>query len=671
MIRQRIETLRNRLNEYNRLYYVENSPSVSDYEYDVLLRELQDLEAAHPEFADPNSPTRRVGSDLTNIFTAVRHRRPMLSLTNTYSVDELRAFYERIVAEAGETEFVCEQKFDGLSISLMYENGQLAQAVTRGDGVQGDDVTPNVRTISSIPLSLVGDYPASFEMRGEIYMPHKSFERLNAEREDAGENLFANPRNAASGSMKLQSSIEVARRKLDASLYYVLGDNLPFKTHWQSLMAARRWGFKISEYVKLCRSWEEIEEYIRETDKLRDKLPYDIDGAVVKVNNFELQRRLGLTAKSPRWAVAYKFKAEAALTRLKKVNFQVGRTGAITPVADLEPVLLAGTIVKRASLHNADQIAALDIRVGDMVYVEKGGEIIPKVTGVELSLRPEGIEPIEYPTHCPECDTLLVRNEAEAKHYCPNEEGCPPQIVGRIVHFISRRAMNIEGLGEESVTTFFEAGLLGDVADLYDLTESRISILPRFAETSARNIVAGVRSSVEIPFERVLFALGIRYVGETTAKTLAEHFGTLDAISIATTEQLQEAQDIGGQIAQSIVAYFANERNRAIIERLRRAGLQFEVIRKELLSQNLEGLSIVISGTFARHSREELKELIERHGGRNLSAISGSVDYLLAGDNMGPAKREKATKLGIRIISETEFEAMINERKELQGRLFL
>ncbi len=656
----KIQQLRRQLTLYNHKYYVEASPLVSDYEYDKLLRELQQLEEQYPEYYDPNSPTVRVGSDLVNDFASVAHRFPMLSLSNTYSLDELREFVERIEREEGPTEFVCELKFDGTAISLTYEHGRLLRAVTRGDGTRGDDVTANVRTIRSVPLVLQGEgWPDYFEMRGEVIMPHASFERLNAERAEAGENLFANPRNAAAGTIKLQSSTEVARRQLDCYLYYMAGEKLPHENHWDNLQAAREWGFKISDRMRKCRSWQEIEEYIMQTDTERSSLPYDTDGAVLKVNDYMAQRRLGSTAKAPRWAVAYKFKAEQALTRLLSVDFQVGRTGAVTPVANLSPVQLAGTIVKRASLHNADQIELLDVRVGDMVYVEKGGEIIPKITGVELSERTEGCVPLEYITCCPECGTPLVRVEGDAKHFCPNQDGCRPQIVGRIIHFISRKAMNIEGLGEETVELLYDSGLIANVADLYDLQPTMIATLPRMGAKSAENIMRELALSREVPFARVLFALGIRFVGETTAKYLAHHFGSLDAIAAASEAELAEADEVGEKIAASIKAYFNDDKNRSIIERLRVAGLQFVEAEREVLSNSLEGCSIVISGSFVRHSRDELKALIELHGGKNLAAVSGTTTYLLAGDKIGPAKLQKATKLGVKIISEEEFEAMI------------
>ena len=680
-----LETL---LEHYNYQYYVENSPEVSDYEFDRLLRELQDLEAKHPSDADPNSPTRRVGSDLTSEFESVEHRYPMQSLANTYSSEELGEWIDRIVKELGEVEFVVELKFDGTAISLCYEHGRLLRAVTRGDGRRGDDVTNNVRTIDSVPLKLRGEgYPDIFEIRGEIIMPYASFERLNREREAAGEAPMANPRNAAAGTLKQQSSQVVARRGLDCTLYHIAGDNLPYTTHAEMLSAARDWGFKISDHTAICRSREEVEKFIAYWDTERKRLPYATDGIVIKVNDYALQRTLGSTAKAPRWAVAYKFQAERALTRLLSVDFQVGRTGAVTPVANLEPVQLAGTVVKRASIHNADQIAALDIRLGDMVYVEKGGEIIPKITEVELSERPADSKPFEYITHCPECGSELVRYEGEAKHFCPNSAECKPQIIGRIVHFVSRKAMDIEGLGGETIELLWQNGLIKDIADIYDLNPQQLAQLPRLGDRSAANILEGVRISKEVPFERVLFALGIRFVGETTAKYLASHFRTLDAIAEATTEELAEAEEVGEKIAIAITEYFTNEHNRSIVERLRAAGLNFEIEEKQRTSNALEGKSVVISGKFVGRSRDDMKALVEEHGGKNLAAVSANVDFIVAGENMGPAKRQKAEKLGITILNEDEFMALISngtptaksegevpqkseEQRPIQGTLF-
>ena len=661
MIRQRIEELRRQLDYHNHKYYVENAPEISDFDFDAMMRELQELEREHPEYADPASPTLRVGSDLGAEFRTVRHRYPMLSLGNTYSLDELHEFLGRIEREAGATDYVCELKFDGTAISLTYEHGRLVQALTRGDGVEGDDVTANVRTVRTVPLRLRGtDWPDLFEIRGEILMPYASFDRLNAEREANGEQLFANPRNAAAGTLKQQQSAVVARRGLDCTLYQLTGDDLPFATHWESLEKAREWGFKVSGEARICRSVAEIDAFIAHWDEARRQLPFPTDGVVVKVNDFAVRRQLGFTAKAPKWAVAYKFKAEQALTRLESVSFQVGRTGAVTPVANLDPVLLAGTTVRRATLHNAEQMALLDIRPGDMVYVEKGGEIIPKITGVELSQRPADSRPFEYITVCPECGTPLVKYEGEAKHYCPNQGGCRPQIIGRIIHFIRRKAMDIEGLGEETVELLYENGLVRDVADLYDLQAPQLACLPRLGEKSADNIIRSIRGSVEVPFRRVLFGLGIRFVGETTAKYLAEHFRSLEAVMHASREELVEADEVGGKIADAILEYFADAGNLRIIDRLRRAGVQFEAAARELASESLAGKSLVVSGRFSR-SRDEMKELIERHGGRNLAAVSGSVDYLVAGEKTGPAKLKKAEKLGIRILSEEEFLRLVAE----------
>lgn len=667
---QRMRELESLLELYNYQYYVENSPSISDFEFDTLLRELQDLEAQYPKESDPNSPTRRVGSDLTTEFESVEHRYPMQSLANTYSLEELGEWIDRITREVEDVEFVCELKFDGTAISLCYENGVLQRAVTRGDGKRGDDVTNNVRTIGSVPMKLRGNgYPSLFEIRGEIYMPYASFDRLNREREAAGETPMANPRNAAAGTLKQQSSQVVARRGLDCTLYHIAGDELPFATHIENLEAARKWGFKVSEHMRVCRTRQEIEAFIVHWDTERKSLPYATDGIVIKVNNYAQQRTLGSTAKAPRWAVAYKFQAERALTRLVSVDFQVGRTGAITPVANLEPVQLAGTVVKRASIHNADQIAALDIRLGDMVYVEKGGEIIPKITEVELSERPADSKSFEYITHCPECGSKLVRYDGEAKHFCPNSAKCKPQIIGRMVHFVSRKAMNIEGLGGETIELLWENGMLKDIADIYDLNPQQLANLPRLGDKSAANILDGVRESKQVPFERVLFALGIRFVGETTAKYLAAHFRTLDAISKATTEELSEAEEVGQKIAVAITEYFTDERNRSIVERLCSAGLKFEVEDKHRSSNALEGKSVVISGKFIGRSRDDMKALVEEHGGRNLATVSANVDFIVAGENMGPAKRQKAEKLGITILNEEEFMTLIAEGESTDNEM--
>lgn len=676
--KDRIDQLRALLNEQNYRYYVLNDPLISDFEYDKLMRELQDLEQANPQYADPNSPTQRVGSDRANQFASVTHRFPMQSLSNTYSREEVTDFDTRIQKEVGEVEYVCELKFDGTSISLLYEHGQLVRAATRGDGTVGDDVTENVRTIRSIPLQLRGGgYPDLFEIRGEILMPYKSFERLNREREDIGETPFANPRNAAAGSLKQQSSAVTASRDLDAYLYMLAGDEMPYATHYESLLAARQWGFKVSDQMKLCRNLDEVMDFIRYWDKARESLPFATDGVVIKVNSYAMQKQLGSTAKAPRWAVAYKFKAEHALTRLLSVDFQVGRTGAITPVANLEPVQLAGTVVKRASLHNAEQIALLDIRLGDMVYVEKGGEIIPKITEVELSERPAESQPFEFITRCPECGTELVKYEGEARHYCPNSSSCPPQIVGRIVHFISRKAMNIEGLGDETVQLLYDNGLVHDISDLYTLKRADLVRLPRLGEKSADNILRNIEASKQVPFARVLFAIGIRFIGETTAKILARQFKNIDALIHADPEQLIEAEEVGEKIARSIIEYFADAGNMRIVERLRSYGLQFQNQVQEGATDRLAGLNFVISGTFVHHSRDQLKELIERHGGRNLSGVSSNVNYLLAGQNIGPAKLAKASKLGVKMINEEEFMQMLGdesavstENMPVQGTLF-
>ena len=661
----RIKELREKLNYLNHQYYVEAKSIVSDYEFDTLMRELQDLEALHPELDDPNSPTRRVGSDLTNAFNSVQHAYPMLSLSNTYSLEELHEWIDKLKKEVGEEiEFDCELKFDGTAISLTYENDRLVRAVTRGDGTRGDDVTENVRTIGYVPLELLSPSGLpSFEVRGEIFMTSTTFDRLNKEREESGEQLFANPRNAAAGTLKLQQSKIVAKRDLQFIAYQLEGRNLPFESHSQSMENLRRWGFPVSSAALTCDKKEDIDNYINHWDEERHNIPEPIDGVVIKVNHYSLRRALGRTSKAPKWAVAYKFKAEQALTELQSVTFQVGRTGAITPVANLAPVHLAGTTVKRATLHNADQIEALDLRVGDMVYVEKGGEIIPKVTGVELSQRPADSRPLEYITTCPECGTELVRYEGEAKHYCPNQSGCRPQILGRIIHFIRRKAMNIETLGEETIELLFDSGLISCLADLYDLRAEQLAVLPRLGEKSAANIIQSIRNSTQVPFHRVLFALGIRFVGETTAKYLAAHFRSMDAVMAATREELIEAEEVGAKIADSIVDYFADEQNRAIIERLRSAGLQFEAEQKSVLSDSLAGLTFVISGSFANHSRDELKAMIEAHGGKNLAAVSSNTNFLLAGDKIGPAKLQKATKLGVKIISEQEFMEMVGDVK--------
>ena len=662
---ERIDQLREELHVHNYNYYVLNAPVISDLKFDKLMRELQDLEALHPEYYDPNSPSVRVGSDLNKNFTQVEHKYPMLSLGNTYSQAEVTEFYERVSKSLNEEfELCCEMKYDGTSISLTYEDGKLVRAVTRGDGVRGDDVTDNVKTIRSIPLVLHGEgYPKNFEIRGEILMPWNVFEELNRERELREEPLFANPRNAASGTLKSQNSAVVANRKLDAYLYYLLGDNLPHDGHYENLQEAAKWGFKISHISRKARTLQEVFDFINYWDVERKNLPVATDGIVLKVNSLRQQRNLGYTAKSPRWAIAYKFQAERALTKLEKVTYQVGRTGAVTPVANLDPVQLSGTVVRRASLHNADIIASLDLHIGDMVYVEKGGEIIPKITGVEVSARPAGSEKVTFITHCPECGSELVRYEDEAAYYCTNETACPPQIKGKIEHFISRRAMNIEGLGPETVDLFYQEGLIHDIADLYTLQTADICRLERMGEKSAENIIQGIERSKEVPYERVLFALGIRFVGETVAKKVAKAFRSIEALASTNLDDLIHVDEIGEKIAGSIIQYFANEKNRILVERLRQSGLKLEADEEDLsgYSDKLKGMSIVISGVFARHSRDEYKALIEKHGGKNVGSISKKTSFILAGDNIGPSKLGKAQQLNIPIKDENEFLAMIEE----------
>lgn len=663
-VKEKIDQLRADLHRHNYNYYVLNAPEISDKEFDDRMRELQELEKEHPEYQDDNSPTMRVGSDLNKNFTQVAHKYPMLSLGNTYSESEVTDFYDRVKKALNEDfEICCELKYDGTSISLTYENGKLVRAVTRGDGEKGDDVTDNVKTIRTIPLVLHGSYPESFEIRGEILMPWEVFEELNLEKEAREEPLFANPRNAASGTLKLQNSAIVASRKLDAYLYYLLGEELPCDGHYENLQAAAGWGFKTSEHMKKAHSLEEVFEYIRYWDTERKNLPVATDGIVLKVNSMRQQKNLGFTAKSPRWAIAYKFQAERALTRLNKVTYQVGRTGAVTPVANLDPVQLSGTIVKRASLHNADIIEGLDLHIGDMVYVEKGGEIIPKITGVDKDARSMLIgEKVKFITHCPECGSKLIRYEGEAAHYCPNETSCPPQIKGKIEHFISRKAMNIDGLGPETVDMFYRLGLIKNTADLYQLTADDIKNLDRMGEKSAENIIKGIEASKEVPFERVLFALGIRFVGETVAKKIAKSFNDIDELENANLEKLINIDEIGEKIAQSILTYFANPLNRELIERLKSTGLQLYRREEDLsgYTDKLAGQSIVISGVFTHHSRDEYKELIEKNGGKNVGSISAKTSFILAGENMGPAKLEKAHKLGIKLMSEDEFLTLIS-----------
>lgn len=663
-VKEKIDQLRADLHRHNYNYYVLNAPEISDKEFDNRMRELQELEKEHPEYQDDNSPTMRVGSDLNKNFTQVAHKYPMLSLGNTYSESEVTDFYDWVKKALNEDfEICCELKYDGTSISLTYENGKLVRAVTRGDGEKGDDVTDNVKTIRTIPLVLHGSYPESFEIRGEILMPWEVFEELNREKEAREEPLFANPRNAASGTLKLQNSAIVASRKLDAYLYYLLGEELPCDGHYENLQAAAGWGFKTSEHMKKAHSLEEVFEYIRYWDTERKNLPVATDGIVLKVNSMRQQKNLGFTAKSPRWAIAYKFQAERALTRLNKVTYQVGRTGAVTPVANLDPVQLSGTIVKRASLHNADIIEGLDLHIGDMVYVEKGGEIIPKITGVDKDARSMLIgEKVKFITHCPECGSKLIRYEGEAAHYCPNETSCPPQIKGKIEHFISRKAMNIDGLGPETVDMFYRLGLIKNTADLYQLTADDIKNLDRMGEKSAENIIKGIEASKEVPFERVLFALGIRFVGETVAKKIAKSFNDIDELENANLEKLINIDEIGEKIAQSILTYFANPLNRELIERLKSTGLQLYRREEDLsgYTDKLAGQSIVISGVFTHHSRDEYKELIEKNGGKNVGSISAKTSFILAGENMGPAKLEKAHKLGIKLMSEDEFLTLIS-----------
>lgn len=660
-VKKEIEKLRKELQDHNYRYYVLDDPLISDYDFDMKLRRLQELEGAHPEYYDPNSPTQRVGGEVSKNFPTVVHEYPMYSLANSYSKEELQEWEKRLHKLVdGPIEYTCELKYDGVSISLLYEDGQLIEAVTRGDGAQGDEVTHNVRTIRSVPLKLKGDYPDRFYIRGEIVLPFEGFSMLNAERVERGEEPYANPRNTASGSLKLQNSAETARRPLDCLLYFVVGKSLPISTQYESLRRAREWGFKVPKESKLVKGIDGIMDYLSYWDERRHDLPFETDGVVVKVNSLAQQEALGFTAKAPRWAMAYKFKAEQAETVLRKITYQVGRTGAITPVANLQPVLLAGTTVKRASLHNADQIEKLDVREGDSVYVEKGGEIIPKIVGVDFKNRNPESHPTVYLKNCPECGTELVRAEGEALHYCPNSAACPPQVSGRIEHFISRKAMDIEGLGAETVNLLVRSGLIHNYADLYELKKEQILPLERMADKSAENLINGIAASKMIPFERVLFALGIRFVGETVAKKLARHYKNLEALIAASEEDLKEIDDIGDRIAQSVVAFFEAEANQVILQRLKTYGLQMEVKEKDELGQTdkLKGKSIVISGVFSR-SRKEMKELIELNGGKNTSSLSGNTSYLLAGENMGPSKRKKAEELGIPIISEEDFMQLI------------
>ena len=669
--KEKINQLSKEIEQHNYNYYVLDKPTISDYDFDMMLEELITLEKQYPEYLSPNSPSQRVGGQITKEFKSVQHKYAMLSLANSYSKEDLKDFDDRVKKGLGITaadlfsngvEYVCELKFDGLSISLTYEQGKLTQAVTRGDGVQGDDVTTNVKTIRSIPLQLKGDYPDFFEIRGEIFLPLSMFAEINKEREEIGDAPLANPRNAASGTMKMQDSSVVAKRKLDCYLYYMMGDNLPATTHYENLEHAKTWGFKISPYTKLCNSIDEVFDFIDHWDKKRNDLPFDIDGIVIKVNSYAQQQQLGFTAKSPRWAIAYKFKAEQVSTVLESISYQVGRTGAITPVANLKPVLLAGTTVKRASLHNADIIEKLDVRIGDYVFVEKGGEIIPKIVGVDLSKRKPDAEPVKYITHCPECGSLLERREDEANHYCVNENHCPPQIKGKIEHFVSRKAMNIDSLGGETIEQLYDAQLINNIADIYELKKEQLLPLERMAEKSANNLLEGIEASKQIPFERVLYAIGIRHVGETTAKKIARKVKNIEALINASEEELMSIDEVGGVIAKSIAAYFADNENKNIIERLKNYGLQFELSEEQLQSttDKLGGKTFVISGVFQKYSRDELKDLIEKNGGKNTGSISGKTNYLLAGDNMGPEKLKKAEKLGVAIISEDDFLTLIS-----------
>lgn len=660
---ERILELRRELHEHNRRYYVLNSPTISDYEFDMLLKELQQLEEAHPEMYDATSPTLRVGSDITKEFRQVQHKYPMLSLGNTYSKSEVADFYDRVKKSLNEDfEICCELKFDGTSISLTYEEGKLVRAVTRGDGEKGDDVTANVKTIRTVPLVLSGEgWPREFEIRGEVLMPWNVFDALNEERSRNGEPLFANPRNAASGTLKLQDSSVVAKRKLDAYLYFMLGEQLPAEGHYENLQAAAEWGFKISDTTRKCATLDEVFAFIDRMDSERKNLPFATDGIVLKVNSLRQQKNLGYTAKSPRWAIAYKFQAERALTRLNEVTYQVGRTGVVTPVANLDPVQLSGTVVKRASLHNADIIVKLDLYIGDMVYVEKGGEIIPKITGVDVDARFMLGQKVSFIEKCPECGTPLVRVEGEAAHYCPNDTACPPQIKGKIEHFVSRDAMNIDSIGPETVEMLFNYGLIKDIADIYTLCPEDLMFLPRMGAKSAENVVAAAQTSRAVPFERVLFALGIRFVGATVAKRLARAFGNIEALMSASLEQLTAVEEIGERIAASVISFFAKEANRTLVARLKEAGLKFELEEETMQARTeiLKGQSIVISGVFVHHSRDEYKEMIESNGGKNVGSVSKSTSFILAGDNMGPSKLEKAQKLGVRLVSEDEFLAML------------
>ncbi len=668
---QKIQQLSQELEQHNYNYYVLDNPTISDYDFDKLLEQLIALEQQFPELVLPTSPSQRVGGQVTKTFQSVKHQYPMLSLSNSYSQEDMYDFDRRVREGLGITstglfdeaiEYVCELKFDGLSISLIYNEGQLFQAITRGDGVQGDDVTTNAKTIKSLPLKLKGNYPAHFEIRGEIFMPRPVFDAINKEREEIGDAPMANPRNAASGSMKMQDSTQVAKRKLDCFLYNVLGNDIPFASHFESVQAAETWGFKISKEAKVCYGIDEVINFINYWDKKRFDLPYDTDGVVIKVNNYLQQKNLGFTAKSPRWAIAYKFKAEQVSTELQSISYQVGRTGAITPVANLKPVALGGTTVKRASLHNADIIEKLDVRVGDFVFVEKGGEIIPKIIGVDMSKRQAQSYPTKYITHCPECHTELKRNEGEANHFCPNETSCPPQVMGKMEHFVSRKAMNIDSLGGETIVQLYQAGLVRNIADIYDLKKEQLIPLERMAEKSANNLIEGIEKSKQVPFERVLYAIGIRHVGETTAKKIAKKVKNLEQLLNMNKEELLSIDEVGEIIADSILAFFSQTDNQQIIQRLKNSGLQFEINEAQLQSgsDKLKDQTIVISGVFTKHSREQYKDLIELHGGKNSGSISKKTSFVLAGDNMGPEKLKKAESLGVKIINEDEFLQMIH-----------
>ncbi len=663
--KERIAQLSEELREHNYRYYNEDAPTISDYEFDMLLKELQSLEDKYPDLADAHSPTKRVGGEVTKHFETIEHKYPMLSLANSYSREELLEFDERVQKGIGKkVTYTCELKYDGVAIGISYKAGKLYRAVTRGDGTKGDDITANVKTIRSVPLVLKGDYPDNFEIRGEIFYPLSVFSELNEKREKEGEDRLANPRNAASGTLKMQDSKIVAERQLDCYLYYILGEDLPFRSHLKNIEKAAKWGFKVPtterNLIKECHNMDDVFQFIDYWDQHRHELDFEIDGIVIKVNDYDVQDELGFTAKNPRWAIAYKYQTEQAETRLNSISYQVGRTGAITPVANLEPVLLAGTTVKRASLHNADQIAKLDIRIGDLVQVEKGGEIIPKVVGINLGLRSENAQPLDYITHCPECSTKLIRIEGEAQHYCPNIWACPPQIKGRMVHFISRKAMDIDGLGEETIEQLFEAELIRDVADLYRLKSEDLLPLERMAEKSVNKLLSGLEESKKVPFPKVLFAIGIRYVGATVAKKLAKHFKTIDAIEQASFEELVAVDEIGDKIAESVINFFSEEKNAKLVQELKAIGLQMEIEEEHTSQSNkLEGLSFVVSGVFQLFSRDELKRTIEDHGGKNVGSLSSKTNYLIAGDKMGPAKKEKAEKLGIQMISEEEFKNMI------------